>query len=216
MTTSEASGSDLTRAPELPPTPDGYADPYEFRYPTVGLLVGSSVLGIVSSVALVALLTLVHGPEMFTFYEVTVDGETTTFAMDLTAIAVPFLAALVVTTVVHELLHGVVFRFYGYDVTYGVAPSMGAFYAAAFGQFQRRAELLRVGLAPLVGITAVCFPLVFVPVPIVALTAAFVLVLNTAGAIGDLYATWRLRGLPEGALLYDVDIRYSYVYEPSA
>jgi hypothetical protein len=55
----------------------------------------------------------------------------------------------------------------------------------------------------------------FVPVPIVALAAAFVLVLNTAGAIGDLYATWRLWRLPEGTLLYDVDIRHSYVYEPS-
>jgi hypothetical protein len=212
---SETSGSEVAGPSTLPSTPEGYAEPYEFRYPTVALLVGSSVLGIVSSVALVALLTLVHGPEVFAFYEVTVDGETTTFAMDLTAIAVPFLAALIVTTAVHELLHGVVFRFYGYDVTYGVAPAMGAFYAAAFGQFQRRAELLRVGLAPLVGITTVCIPLLFVPVPIVALAAAFVLVLNTAGAIGDLYATWRLWRLPEGTLLYDVDIRHSYVYEPS-
>lgn len=215
MAKGKASSSGLTRASKLPPTPDGRADPYVFRYPTVTLLIGSGILGIASSVALVALLTLVHGPEVFTFYEVTVDGETTTFAMDLTAIAVPFLVAVVGTTVVHELLHGVAFRFYGYDVTYGVAPAMGAFYAAAFGQFQRRAELLRVGLTPLVGITVVCVPLLFVPVPIVALTAAFVLVLNTSGAIGDLYATWRLRRLPEGTLLYDVDIRHSYVYDPS-
>jgi len=212
----ETIGSEVAKSPELPSKPDEYDEPYVFRYPVVALLIGSGILGIVSSVALVALLTVVHGPEVFTFYEVTVDGETTTFAMDLTAIAVPFLAALVVTTVVHELLHGIVFRFYGYDVSYGVAPAMGAFYAAAFGQFQKRAELLRVGLAPLVGITAVCIPLLFVPVPIVALTAAFVLVLNTAGAIGDLYATWRLWRLPEGTLLYDVDIRRSYVYEPSA
>ncbi|MFP9059990.1 DUF3267 domain-containing protein [Natrialbaceae archaeon A-chndr2] len=76
--------------------------------------------------------------------------------------------------------------------------------------------MLRVGSAPLVVISAVCVPLLFVPIPGVAITAGFVLVLNTAGAIGDLYALWRLRGLPEGTLLYDIDIRRSYVYEPMA
>ena len=203
-------------SPSLPPTPEGYAEPYEFSYPTVLLIAGSSLLGSGTAVAVVALLTLVHGPETFTFFEVSVDGETTTYAMDLTALAVPFLMALVVTTIVHEGLHGIVFRYYGHDVTYGVVPSMGAFYAAVFGEFQRRDDMLRVGSAPLVVITAVCLPLLFVPIPMVAITAGFVLVLNTAGAIGDLYALWRLRRLPEGTLLYDIDIRRSYVYEPTA
>jgi hypothetical protein len=201
--------------PSAPPAPDGYAAPDEFSYPTVILLIGSAVLGLVSVALVGALLSEIHGPELFaTFYEVTADGETTTFAVDLTVIAVPFLLSLLVTVVVHEWLHGLVFEHYDYDVTYGFVPTMGAFYAAAFEQFHERSELLRIGLAPLVVITAVCLPLLAVPVPIVAITAAFVLTLNTAGAIGDLYLCWRLFRLPPGTLLYDADIRHSYVYEP--
>ncbi|MCU4752152.1 hypothetical protein OB919_09175 [Halobacteria archaeon AArc-curdl1] len=124
-------------AQSLPPTPEGYEALYEFTYPTVPLIVGSSLLGIGMAVAVVALLTSLHGPDIFTFFEVTVDGETTTYAMDLTAIGIPFLIALVATTVLHEGLHGLVFRYYGHDVTFGVVPSMGAFYAAVFGKFQR-------------------------------------------------------------------------------
>ncbi|WP_254810144.1 DUF3267 domain-containing protein [Natronosalvus amylolyticus] len=216
MSATHPTSSTAKPSPSLPSTPDGYAEPYEFSYPTVALIVGSSLLGIGTAVAVVALLTAVHGPETFTFFEVSVDGETTTYAMDLTAIGIPFLIALIATTVVHEGLHGLAFRYYGHDVTFGFVPSMGAFYAAVFGEFQRRDDMLRVGSAPLVVISAVCVPLLFVPIPGVAITAGFVLVLNTAGAIGDLYALWRLRGLPEGTLLYDIDIRRSYVYEPTA
>lgn len=214
MPDSTPSNPDPARPPGPPPAPDGYADPYEFRYPTAVLLIGSGILGIVSAVVFAGFLTLIRGPEVFaTFYEVTVDGDTTTYAMDLTVVAVPFFVALLSTAVVHELIHGVVFRWYGHDVTYGAVPSMGAFYAAAFGEFQQRNELLRVALAPLVVITTVCVPLLVVPVPIVAITAVFVLILNTAGAIGDLYATWRFWRMPPKTLMYDVDVRHSYVYE---
>ncbi|WP_121740906.1 DUF3267 domain-containing protein [Natronorubrum halophilum] len=207
--------ADVTRSPDPPLPPDGYADPYAFSYPMAVLLVGSGVIAVALSIVVVALLSLLHGPELFaTFYDVTVDGDTTTYAMDLTVIVVPFLTALLVTVVGHEFVHGVVFRYYGYDVTYGAVPAMGAFYAAAFGQFQNRNELLRVCLAPLVLITAACVPLLAVPVPIVSITAAFVLILNTSGAIGDLYATWRLQRMPRETLMYDVTIRRSYVYEP--
>ncbi|WP_255171539.1 DUF3267 domain-containing protein [Natrononativus amylolyticus] len=215
MSESAVSRVDTTEPSETPPEPEGYAAPSEFSYPTVVLVVGAGLLGVASTVALVVLLSAVHGPEAFaSVYEMTTDGDTMTFAMDLTAIIVPFVVALVVTTVVHEALHGAAFAHYGYDVSYGVIPSMGAFYTAVFGQFQKREELLRVGLAPLVVITAVCVPLLAVPVPVVAITAAFVLILNTSGAIGDLYATWRLARMPPGTLMYDVDIRHSYVYEP--
>ncbi len=206
--------SDSVATDQLPPTPEGYAEPYEFRYPMIALLIGSGLLGLLSSVAVVALLSLLHGPELFTFYEVTVEGSATTWTMDLTAIAVPFLVALVVTTVVHELIHGVVFRLYGHTAVYGAVPAMGAFYAAVFGEFQRRNDLLRVALAPLVVITAACVPLLAVPIPIIAITAGFVLIVNTAGAVGDIYAVFRFRRMPSETLLYDVNIRHSYVYEP--
>jgi hypothetical protein len=212
-----ANESELLNASSLsaPPAPDGYAAPDEFSYPTAVLLIGSTVLGLVSMALVGTLLSAIHGPALFAaLFDVTVDGETTTFAMDLTAIAVPVLLALVVTVVAHEWLHGLVFRYYGYDVSYGFVPSMGAFYAAAFEQFHDRDELLRIGLAPLVVITAVCLPLLAVPISSVAMTAALVLVVNTAGAVGDLYLAWRLWRLPPNTLMHDVDIRHSYVYEP--
>ncbi|WP_331233381.1 DUF3267 domain-containing protein [Natronorarus salvus] len=200
-----------------PPAPDGYADPYSFVYPTVVVLVGSSLLGVLSLAGVVGLLWELQGPALFAaFTDVTVDGETTAYSVDLIAIGVPVLVALVLTAVVHELVHGAVFAHYGHEVSYGVAPAMGAFYAGAFGQFQEREALLRVGLAPLVLVTAVCVPLLIVPIPFVAITAAFVLVLNGSGAIVDLYLAWRLRRMPPGTLLYDVDIDRSYVYEPLA
>lgn len=92
---------------------------------------------------------------------------------------------------------------------------MGAFYVAAFGQFQRREELFPIGIAPLVVVTAVFAPLLAVPVPVVALTALLVLVVNATGAVGDLYLLWRLWRLPEETLMYDTDLRHWYVFEPS-
>ena len=206
---------DATTAPEVPPAPDGYAEPYAFEYPTPVLLLGSVLLGIGSTIAFGGLLLLIQGPEVLSaIAQVTTDGETTGFVIELTALAVPLLVALIGTAVAHELLHGAAFAHYGYDVSYGVVPTMGAFYVAAFGQFQKRAELLRIGLAPLVVLTLLCLPLLAVPVPAVAITAAFVLILNTAGSIGDCYAVWYLRRLPRGTITYDVDSRRSYVYEP--
>ena len=215
MTSTDSANDGATTGVELPPTPDGYADPYAFEYPTAVLLIGSVLLGIGSTVGFGALLLLIQGPEVFpAFAEVPADGEASTYVIDLTALAVPILVALIVTAVIHELLHGAAFEYHGYDVSYGAVLTMGAFYAAAFDQFQVRADLLRVGLAPIVVVTVVCIPLLAVPAPTVALTAAFVLILNTAGSIGDLYAVWYLRRLPRGTITYDVDISHSYVYEP--
>jgi hypothetical protein len=41
-----------------------------------------------------------------------------------------------------------------------------------------------------------------------------VLVVNTSGAVGDRYLAYRLVRLPEGTLLYDADLRNSYIYRP--
>lgn len=197
-----------------PPAPEGYAEPYAFGYPRAVLLIGSMVLGMLSMAIFGGSLWLVQGPEVFsTAFEATTENGTTTFVLDVRAVALPFVAAIVGTTVLHELIHGAVFGQYGHDVSYGAVPSIGAFYAGAFGQFQTRESLFRVGLAPLVVITLVCVPLLAVPIPAVAITAVFVLTLNSAGAVGDLYLTWRLLRMPPKTLMYDVDIHHSYVYE---
>jgi hypothetical protein len=126
-----------------------------------------------------------------------------------------FLVVIVVTTVVHELIHGVVARRYGYTVTYGAAPHMGAFYATPFHQFVTREHLLPVALAPLAVISLVGLPLLFAPVPWLALAVFFALVCNATGAVGDLYITLLTARLPPGTLFYDSDIRHSYVFRPA-
>ena len=200
----------------LPPDPpEGYGQPHRFEYSTLVLFGLSVPMFLVSAAGFGALLLLVHGPAVVTsVVEVsTVDGGTT-LAVDLIEVGVPFLTGIVVTVVGHELLHGAVMAYYGQDVTYGVNLAMGAFYASAFGQFQRRRELFAIGLAPLVGVTLLASPLLLVPVPVVALTAYVILVMNATGAAGDLYVLWRLWRLPPETLMYDADLRHWYVFEP--
>lgn len=201
--------------PTPPPTPEGYNNSYLFNYSTIVLLLLSIPLFLLSSVGFGWILWQIHGPDVFAsvFTVTEIDGGTA-FALDVIGVGIPFLVALIVVVVVHELIHGAVMQFYGYEVTYGVNPAMGAFYASAFGQFQPREQLFAIGLAPLVIITLVVTPLLAIPIPIGALTAYFVLWMNATGAVGDLYVLWRLRNMPAGTLLYDADLRHWYVFEP--
>ena len=189
------------RSPPGPPeSPEGYGEPIEFSYPGLWLSAGSLVLFVLAVAGFGRLMRALRG------------GTAVEFTVGLAGIGV--VAALAVATiVVHELVHGLVYHLLGYRVRYGLALNMGAAYAAAFGQFQTRRDNLLVGLAPLAVFTVVLTPLLAGPLP-VALAAFLVLVVNTSGAIGDLYLSWRLLRMPEGALLYDVDIRHSYVYYP--
>lgn len=201
--------------PGPPPTPQGYGDPYRFEYSTIALLASSVPIGLLAFFGFGWVLWRVQGPAMFaSALTVTETDEGVTFALDVVEVLVPFVVALLVVVVVHEVIHGAVMRLYGRDVSYGVNPAMGAFYTAAFGQFQPVEELVRVAVAPLVVITLVATPLLFVPVPVVAVTVFFVLTINATGCVGDLYVVWRLRGLPAGTLMYDADLRHWYVFEP--
>lgn len=146
--------------------------------------------------------------------EQSVENGATVYSMDPLAIGLPFVTALVVTAVGHELLHGLALRQFGYEVDYGVAPKAGAVYTVALGQFLTREHLLWVSVAPLLGLTLVCVPLLAVPVPEVALTALFVLVLNTGGSGPDLYLAVRALRWPPGTVVYDTDLEHSYVYHP--
>ena len=206
--------ADATLVPE---TPEGYDDPTEFEYPLVGLVLGSLVVMPVAFVGFGAVLWWAQGPAVLDTLVTATETET---GFDLSVRVVPtlavFAAVVVVTTVVHELVHGVVAGRYGYEVTYGAAPHMGAFYATPFHQFQRRRDLFPVVLAPLVVISLVGVPLLFVPVPWVAFAAFLALVFNAVGAVGDLYYTVVLLRSPHGTLFYDSDVRHSYVYYPAS
>ncbi len=121
------------------------------------------------------------------------------------------LAALPLTIVIHELLHGVVFGLLGYRVQYGLAPALGAAYAAAFGQWQTRGHNALAAAAPLFLLTALGIPLLTVP-GVVSNIAFVLLLINTSGAVGDVYILYRLARMPRGTLLYDIDIVTMLIY----
>lgn len=122
---------------------------------------------------------------------------------------------MVAITILHELVHGLVYRARGYRVSYGFVLQLGAFYAASH-QFQDREDDLVAAAAPLVVLDLLPVPLLFVPIPAVALAAFVALLFDTAGAAGDLYLVVRLLRMPDGTLLYDSDARHSYVFYPTA
>ena len=118
------------------------------------------------------------------------------------------------TLVIHEWIHGLVYRLLGYRVTFGVSAHLFAAYAAAFGQWQTRNHNIIAALAPLLVLTMVCIPLMALPNQAIAWLALTALMMNTSGAVGDLYLVWRLLRLPRETLLYDVDEKTMLIYTP--
>ena len=203
-----------TESVSPPPTPEGYSDPYQFEYPKLPLILTGMVLTVVSTVIYGVILVQLQGPGVLpVVFESGAEGEITV-VLQFTQVAVPMVFAFLTVAVFHELLHGVVVQWYGYDVNYGIYWRFGAVYAAVFHQFHTREHNLRVGIAPLAIITVICLPLLAVPIPLVATVAFFVLILNTAGAVGDLYALWRFYRLPQGTVFYDINMDNMYVFEP--
>jgi hypothetical protein len=191
-----------TQPTSAPPPPAGYQPAYPFRYPKALLQLAGLVL-----------LAVVVPPLIWLTWRVQRlpgEGRIVLRPLDL----VLLLVAAPLTIVVHELIHGLAFRAFGYRVTYGVAWHLGAAYAGAFGQFQRRRHMFVVALAPLLALTAMCLPLLAAPNRAVVIVAFMVLILNTGGAIGDLYLVWRLLRLPRTTLLYDVDTNNMFIFEP--
>jgi len=197
-----------------PPTPEGYSDPYLFEYPTLLLVVAGMVMTVVFTIIYGIILIQLQGSNVLpVVFETGAEGEITVM-LQFTQVAIPMLFAFLTVAVFHELLHGLVFQRYGYDVNYGVYWRFGAVYAAVFHQFHSREHNLRVGIAPLAIITVIFLPLLAVPHTIVATVAVFVLVLNTAGSVGDIYALWRFYRMPRGTVFYDINMDNMYVFEP--
>ncbi|MFU1783484.1 DUF3267 domain-containing protein [Haloarcula japonica] len=199
-----------------PVTPPGYQPPQSFRYSPVVLLGLVMVLLPVAAVVFGWLLWYAQGTALDAVFSVEETATSITFTLTSGLVAVTFVVAIVAVTVLHELVHGVVYHWFGYDVSYGVAPQLGAFYAAAFHQFQHRTHNIIVGIAPLVVLDALFLPMLFVPIPLLAFAAFLALLFNTAGAAGDLYLVATLLRTPAGSLMYDSDIRHSYMFCPEA
>ncbi|AUV80963.1 hypothetical protein C2R22_04210 [Salinigranum rubrum] len=198
-----------------PDPPAGYGPPSPFEYPALWLQVAAFGLALASLVGYAVVLLALRGPglvERFVRVDPIPDGLVIT--PDLFLLGGVFVAVVVGVPVVHELVHATVYRLLGYDVSYGVAPAVGGLYVAAFGQFQTRRANLAVAFAPLAVLTPVGLLGMVLGGPVVQAVAYLGLVLNTAGAVGDLYLAWVLVRLPAGTLMFEAVPPNAYVYEP--
>ncbi len=129
-----------------------------------------------------------------------------TFSIDNLLSAFLDLGLLLLVTVtmlvVHEALHGVCF--WGYTKTVPKFAFKGFYaYAAAPDWYLPKGLYLITGLAPLVVITVVCVGLMFF-VPLAWIPALlWMLILNTSGAVGDLWMVYGLLRSPAEVLACD-------------
>ena len=129
------------------------------------------------------------------------------------SVALPFLAGIAVTFVLHELAHAAAFRALGARPRVGVMRRGGLpyIYVSAPGHPFTRGRFLAAGTAPLVLLDALGLALVALP-GIWSLGVAMVAV-NTAGAVGDLWLCGRLLREPPGARWEAADGRF-YAWRP--
>ena len=198
-------GSQDVPAPsvDLPEPLAGYQPGFHARYPALAINLSAAALFCVAVPLLLYLTWVLQG------------RSPTCAAFPFTAAdAILLWLAAFVTAALHEWLHGRALRLCGYQPSYGIAWRILAAYAGAFGQFQRRNHALAVALTPLLVITAVALPLLAAAQHTVVVLAFAALLVNTSGAVGDLYLVWLLLRLPRHALLYDVDPRHTLVFLP--
>jgi hypothetical protein len=194
----------LQRLPSWPRAPAGYQPAVRFQYPKVKLQVAALVVLLGITPLLLLLASLLQRKSVG---KVIADLYRTS---DLAIVIVTVLAAVVI----HELIHGFAYRLLGYRITYGVSLRLFAAYAAALGQWQKRDHNVIAALAPLTALTAIFVPMLAVPNRIAVLVGLGALLMNTAGAVGDVYLVCRLMRWPRATLLYDVDEKTMLVYVP--
>ena len=185
------------------------------RLAFVGAIVSGIVLLILVGWLLLQFAHLVRpaafeGPGLGDILTMTTEGNTS-----ITLPFQPILVALVLVTVIHELVHGLFYwRFAGQRPRFGIkGPS---FYVAAPPEvFFPRDQYLIVGIAPFVLLTLAGLLLMIV-VPLAVLPTLMLFVaFNAAGAAGDLLMFARLLCFSSDTLMQDRDTGVR-VYGPEA
>jgi hypothetical protein len=110
------------------------------------------------------------------------------------------LIALVVVPVLHEVVHGLLAVVFRARPAFGIGPG---FAYTTFREPMTRWPYLAVGLGPLV-VLSVAFVALAVAWPSAGGYLLLAAVVNSAGAIGDLWMAWRILRLPRNALFYDL------------
>lgn len=107
---------------------------------------------------------------------------------------------LVVVPLLHEAVHGIM------SLLIGARPSFGVGAGFAFTTFREpvgRLAYAAIALAPLV-VISIAGIAAMIWWPEGAEATLVVLIVNAAGAVGDLWMVWRLRDVPPNARLYDL------------
>lgn len=127
------------------------------------------------------------------------------FALTVTLVdGLLLIAAAIGIVVAHEAVHGLAMLGFGARPRFGIKWELMAAYAVASGHLFGRDAFLVVALTPLLTLTPVMWALAWW-VPSGALWTALALagVLNTVGAIGDLYMAWQVARHPASARVLD-------------
>jgi hypothetical protein len=105
--------------------------------------------------------------------------------------------------VLHEGLHGLVIAWAGQIPRFGVKWRLGVVYATTDGGYFSRNVFIAIALAPLVGITLLGLVLVWFIPDGWGYWVGWMVVLNAAGAIGDLWMSVVALRYPPTALIRD-------------
>lgn len=120
-------------------------------------------------------------------------------------------AGMAAYILLHELVHGIVMKYYGAEhVKYGFVGY--AAYAGYDGYFRKRPYLV-IAMAPIV-FWGVVLALLCAVVPVSWFWIVYCIQLvNLSGAAGDLYVTYKFKGLPSDILVRDTGMLME-VYAP--
>ncbi|BBD69504.1 hypothetical protein NIES4072_31630 [Nostoc commune NIES-4072] len=113
------------------------------------------------------------------------------------------LTIICITTIVHELVHGIAFAAFGGSPRYGLKVKyfLPLAYATSPGDFFRRNAFIMIGLAPLVVLDIVC--LLLLAIFPQASWLIWVIAFNTGGAIGDIWIAVQLLRCPQSIRVED-------------
>lgn len=116
---------------------------------------------------------------------------------------VAVLVVLVITFGGHEAIHGLAIRWAGHRPRFGMELRKGVMYATADGALFPRNHFVIIALAPLVVITLVGMALMILVPDSIGYYIGLIVVLNAAGAIGDLWMTAAVLRYPPDTLVRD-------------
>lgn len=121
-------------------------------------------------------------------------------ALTLSSLLIGAGIALVAVPLLHEFVHGMAAMLVGIRPSFGIGPG---FAYTTFPDPVGKRAYLAIGLAPLIGFSAIGIPLA-VAWDAGATAIIFFMVVNAAGAIGDLWMSWRIALQPRDALFVDL------------